>query len=285
LFDFRYHALSLVAVFLALGIGIVLGATIGDSLVSSADKTLRSSLHGDVEAARNAAREAQAEASQRERALEVALPYIVQGRLLGERVAVVGTGTLPNDFQGDVKDSVSGGGGTIDSTSEFSVPAQAEDLASAVGEPLTSDTDAQGLTRVGRRIGRLLVRGGKRARQLAKAVGNPIRGDLKGVNSVVFFRSPPSNDASDAENSARQAFEVGLIQGLKRQGVPVAGAETTKTEPSQISWYKDRGLPSVDDLDLAEGHAALVLVLTGEKGSFGVKGTADAPMPELSTGG
>ena len=37
--DFRYHALSLVAVFLALAIGIVLGVTIGDSLVSEADQT------------------------------------------------------------------------------------------------------------------------------------------------------------------------------------------------------------------------------------------------------
>ena len=43
MFDFRYHALSLVAVFLALAIGILLGATIGNSLVSDADKGLRSS--------------------------------------------------------------------------------------------------------------------------------------------------------------------------------------------------------------------------------------------------
>ena len=39
--DFRYHALSLVAVFLALGIGIVLGASLGDSVVSEANKDVR----------------------------------------------------------------------------------------------------------------------------------------------------------------------------------------------------------------------------------------------------
>ena len=48
--DFRYHALSLVAVFLALGIGIVLGATLGDSVVSQANKDVRSSLRGDLRA-------------------------------------------------------------------------------------------------------------------------------------------------------------------------------------------------------------------------------------------
>ena len=43
MFDFRYHALSLVAVFLALGIGILLGSTIGDNLASQANKDLSSS--------------------------------------------------------------------------------------------------------------------------------------------------------------------------------------------------------------------------------------------------
>ena len=49
--DFRYHALSLVAVFLALAIGIVLGVTIGDSLVSDAERALRGNLRADVEKA------------------------------------------------------------------------------------------------------------------------------------------------------------------------------------------------------------------------------------------
>ena len=43
--DFRYHALSLVAVFVALMIGLLLGVAIGDrGLVSSADRNLRDSL-------------------------------------------------------------------------------------------------------------------------------------------------------------------------------------------------------------------------------------------------
>ena len=47
--DFRYHALSLVAVFLALAIGIVLGVTVGGSLVSDAERSLRGNLRADVE--------------------------------------------------------------------------------------------------------------------------------------------------------------------------------------------------------------------------------------------
>ena len=67
MFDFRYHALSLVAVFLALGIGILLGSTIGDNLASQANKDLSSSLRGDLLAARKDARDASSNVSQRDR--------------------------------------------------------------------------------------------------------------------------------------------------------------------------------------------------------------------------
>ncbi|MDX6684158.1 MAG: Copper transport outer membrane protein MctB, partial [Baekduia sp.] len=46
--DFRYHALSLVAVFLALAIGIVLGVTIGNSLLTDAERSLRGDLRANV---------------------------------------------------------------------------------------------------------------------------------------------------------------------------------------------------------------------------------------------
>ena len=53
MFDFRYHALSLVAVFLALVVGLLLGVAIGDQgLVSSAERDIRNSLRADVRDAR-----------------------------------------------------------------------------------------------------------------------------------------------------------------------------------------------------------------------------------------
>ena len=61
MFDFRYHALSLAAVFLALVVGLLLGVAIGDKeLVSSAQRDLRSSLRADVRQADQERDEAQA---------------------------------------------------------------------------------------------------------------------------------------------------------------------------------------------------------------------------------
>src|SRR3954449_7926300 len=133
MFDFRYHALSLVAVFLALAIGILLGATIGNSLVSDADKGIRSSLHQDVVNARNAASQAQAQVRQRDKIISNALPMLVQGELAGQRVAIVATGSLPGSIESEVRQSVETAGGTVDSVSEFDVPSDLASIEQAAG--------------------------------------------------------------------------------------------------------------------------------------------------------
>src|SRR4051812_16595331 len=111
--DFRYHALSLVAVFLALAIGIVLGVTIGDSLVSDAERSLRGDLRADVERARSDEAIARAELAGRDRMLDQVYPLLANARLSGERVALVSWGALPNNVEGGARDAVSKGGGRI----------------------------------------------------------------------------------------------------------------------------------------------------------------------------
>src|SRR3954463_12816361 len=103
--DFRYHALSLVAVFLALAIGIVLGVTIGDSLVSDAERSLRGNLRATVESARGDATKAHAEVAGRDRMLDQLYPGTVSTRLAGERVAVVSWGPLPNNIESGIRDA------------------------------------------------------------------------------------------------------------------------------------------------------------------------------------
>src|SRR5215208_5113852 len=120
--DFRYHALSLVAVFLALAIGIVLGVTIGDSLVSDAERSLRGNLRADVERAHDDAAQAVSELNGRDRMLDQVYPQLVGTRLNGERVALVSWGPLPNNIEGGVRDAVAKGGGRLDSISVLDTP-------------------------------------------------------------------------------------------------------------------------------------------------------------------
>ncbi len=59
----------------------------------------------------------------------------------------------------------------------------------------------------------------------------------------------------------------------------MVGAERTETDPSQIPYYVNAGLSTVDDIDIPPGRIALVLTLSGVNGDFGFKKTAEAPLP------
>jgi len=279
--DFRYHALSLVAVFLALGIGIVLGVTIGDELVSETDKRLREDLRDDIVQAREEAAEAARLSSLREDALSEAAPVVANGRLRRRRLGLVAIGELPGDVLEAVEESVSLGDGELDSQTTFEVPGELDQLADALGVVFPVTTAGQA-----RRLGRMLgaaVRGGSRPlRRLREALPRHFGGDYSGrLDGVVLYRDPvEESDLDDESLALREAFEQGLSGALRQ---PVIGVELTGTEPSQVEWYDDHAAASVDNLDMAAGKSALVLALDlGATARFGFKDSADRVLPELS---
>src|SRR2546430_7700193 len=98
MFDFRYHALSLVAVFLALMIGLLLGVAIGDKgLVSSAERNVRASLRHDVRRAEAQSAQLRGQIADHKRFEEAVYPLLVENRLGGQRVGLIGLGDLPDD--------------------------------------------------------------------------------------------------------------------------------------------------------------------------------------------
>jgi hypothetical protein len=272
--DFRYHALSLVAVFLALGIGIVLGATIGDSVVSQANKDVRSSLRGDLLDALARADAAATRVSQRDRFDTAAFPYIAGGKLKGKRVAIVSSGALPQDVENSARNAVKDAGGTTDSLSRFAATPDLGALGDKLGRRFQQlGTAPAQLRPLARRIGIGIAAGDNVARKLENAFPDEFTGDFRGADAIVYYRS---NDERDTD---AKTFESAVIEGMRSSGVPVVGVERTATDPSQIPFYVNAGLSTVDDLDIPPGRIALVLTLTGRRGNFGFKKTAEAPLP------
>jgi hypothetical protein len=274
--DFRYHALSLVAVFLALGIGIVLGATLGDSVVSQANKDVRSSLRGDVINALDEARTANRQVVERDRFDTAVFPYIAGGKLRGQRVAIVSSGALPQDVENSARNAVKDAGGTVDSLSQLDARPDLAGIVAKLPKRFqllgTTPTPPQ-LRQLGRRIGLALASGNGVAQRLKVAFPDSFKGDYKGADAIVFYST------SDDRDTQSKAFEAALIEGLRASGVPVVGVERTATNPSQIPYYVNAGLSSVDDIDIPPGRIALVFTLNGRTGNFGFKKTAEAPLP------
>jgi hypothetical protein len=284
--DFRYHALSLVAVFLALAIGIVLGVTIGNSLLTDAERSLRGDLSGKVVEARADASKARAELDGRDRMLDALYPTLVQSRLNATRVAVVSWGPLPDSVASGARDAISQGGGRLDSVSVFDRPLT--ELKTALGDTEfgIETVDDAGLKALGRSLAQALIGSGQLALTLRDQAPNAFSGRFRRADAIVFYEAPKPNDGSDAkgvkerEDSRARTIEAAMLDELAKRTIAVVGVEATSTDPSQIPRYKSLKLSSSDSVDKSGGRIALVFTLAGAQGNYGLKASAQKPLPD-----
>lgn len=87
--DFRYHVVSIVAVFLALTVGLVIGSSFLSKVAYDELNNQLSSLRGQNQALHNTQNELSAQVRQRDALLDALGPDAVKGKLTGESVAVV----------------------------------------------------------------------------------------------------------------------------------------------------------------------------------------------------
>src|SRR3954453_10663243 len=96
----RYHAASLIAVFLALAVGILVGAEFGGDALTNTRKDLEHSLVGNLQDARSRADELSGQLNRSNEFGERVYPALTRDRLSGKRLAIVGLGGLPSDITG-----------------------------------------------------------------------------------------------------------------------------------------------------------------------------------------
>ncbi len=99
----RYHATSLIAVFLALAIGILIGAEFGGAALNNTRKDLEHSLIGNLQDARSRADQLSGELGRANDFAERVYPVLVHDRLAGERIGIVALGGLPGNVSSAIE--------------------------------------------------------------------------------------------------------------------------------------------------------------------------------------
>lgn len=285
MFDFRYHALSLVAVFLALAVGLLLGVAIGDrGLVSSAEKGLRDNLQSDVQASRQESRDLQQQLDFNRSYEQQTYPDVVRNRLQGRRVAVVFTHGRSDAMLADIGHAIDPSGARLELQATLRMPVNLDGLATALADTRYADLadDPQQQRDFARRAGEEVVQGGGRLiedPEVRRALFTDSSGAVPGVEGVVLVRSDPG-ERPQAQADSEDAFERAFVAGMRDFQVPVVGVETTSTDPSQVGWYKRGDLASVDNVDQVAGWSSLVLCLAGAQGAYGTKSSRDSFLPQ-----
>ena len=272
----RYHATSLIAVFIALAIGILIGAEFGGDALNSTRRDLEHSLVGNLQDARSRADELNAELNRSEEFAERVYPVLTRDRLQGRRFAILALGNLPSDITGEVEEALGPTGGRLVGVGVVREPVDvnglAEDLAKTRFAGLRSDPDS--LTELGAGLGRQLVIGGTLPEVVRGHLFSRASGNFGGLDGVIVVRDQPE-EMGLVQRERTNQLEEGLMSGITATRVPAVGVETSTDDSSSISFFQSNDLASVDAVDQTVGQLAMVFALLGADGSFGVKGSAD----------
>ena len=276
MFDFRYHALSLIAVLVALVLGLLLGVAIGDKgLVSSAENNIKESLRADVRAEQKKTADLEDKLAAKDKFEQEVYPLLVDGQLTDRKIGVVFLGQPSEEINTEVANALEASGGKKVGAVVVREPLVPEQLGSSAAgtryETLPTGDDKLWES-FGVRMGVQLTRpgGGKLLKRERKALFSAVAGSTGPYDGVVVARNIPK-DVKGQDLHRVNAFEQGLIRGLTSRNVPVVGVEHSDTDPTQVTWYRANGLSTVDNLDQTAGQAALVFLLAGNTdGAFGV---------------
>lgn len=282
----RYHATSLIAVFLALAAGILIGAEFGGNALTNTRKDLEHSLVGNLQDARSRADELSAQLNRSNEFGERVYPVLTRERLQGRRIGIVALGGLPGDITGDVEDALAPTGARIVGVGVVREPVDVNGLAGDLAKTRFADLrrNPDALSELGTGLGRQLVLGGVLPEVVRRQLFSRASGTFGALDGVIVVRNQPL-DMGPVQRAKANQLEAALTSGMTATRTPVVGVETTTTEPSSVSFFQGSDLSSVDDVDLTAGRLAMVFAMLGAEGSFGVKGSADRLLPDLLTEG
>ncbi len=282
----RYHATSLIAVFLALAVGILIGAEFGGDALTSTRKNLEASLVNNLQDARSKTDELNGELGRSNEFADRVYPALARDRLEGKRLAIVALGGLPSQDIAAVEETLAPTGAKLVGVGVVREPVDLNGLAGDLAKTRFADIESnpETLTALGVGVGRQLVRGGTLPEVVRGHLFSRASGNFGALDGVVVVRNQPQ-DLGPVQRTTAGTLESGLLSGITATRTPATGVETSDADPSSISFFQSNDLSSVDDVELTAGQLALVFTMLGAEGSFGVKGSADRLLPDLLTQG
>jgi hypothetical protein len=294
--DFRYHIVSIVAIFFALGAGVVLGAgplkgTGSDIVQAQADKDRAS-----LEDARAQLIQAKTLDKYRDDYVAKVTAGLTDGKLKDRRVAIVTMPQADSGLTSSVQDALTNAGAQVTTqislTDKLFDPAQRQLIEPLVNQLVTADVTFPTNSTTYQRAGLIMARGIV-AREEGRTVDSEATKIISGLtdSNLLSVKPTPKDRASlvvviaakpptpTPDNSAYNDA-VNLIDGLDlgSAGVVVAGTPETAQNGGLLKSLRGDSeatklVSSVDVANMPSGQATVVFALaeqlSGKAGQYG----------------
>lgn len=296
--NFRYHIVSLVAVFLALAVGVVVGTTALNGPITDGLRKQVDSLGQQRATLTDQVNQLKAQTAGSNAFAQRYGPQIIKGQLSGKQVLIMGMpGAAPSVKDAVAQDIGAAGGtvsGRIQMAADYFNPARAADIRSLV----TNGTQPTGLTlpgtddagQLGGALLSYVLTGKGNATDITRTLAafSTLQmlsveggGTVQPANMVVVVSAGAPTDPTVGRN------QFTLISKLQNASatVVVAGDSTANTGSGLIRLVRadptaNNAISTVDNADTALGQLAAVLALRAPTpGAYGTGKGATAPFP------
>ncbi|HVF54007.1 MAG TPA: copper transporter [Actinomycetota bacterium] len=294
--DFRYHLISIVAVLLALSLGILVGSGfLGDPLFDDLERRADAVRESNADL-RDLADELRDEIQEGERFADAVEPLITQDRLSGREVVVIAFDGTDGALVGAIQERVSAAGASIPTvirvSSNFDLTTEADQELLALILRSTLATPEELRTEAGRLIGTRAAAvaageddGGRRSpvrTRLTSLLDELEEADFLSIEAVDPERVVPGGamflvvgGSRDAEPFAIDEFGVALCAALAEFDAAVLAAEPTPSvwglaDALRTESGVAQAVSSVDNADTIPGRISIILGL--ERAALGLIG-------------
>lgn len=259
--DLRYHVISLISVFLALAIGVLLGTAMADrGVISDQLQNEVTNIQNQLDKQQQLIAERDARISTLQENVQGMSETMISGNLQGVNVALIYGPWASDDAAQELQSTLSEAGANLTSFEQLPVPTPGE-----VTGPDSGDTE---------------FRYASFAADALDVPGSP------SAPEVIIFMGGGAlpQDAPDGSLDTLNTAESAMFDVWLEAGVRVVAAEPSNTARSEIPLFQDVGVPSVDNVDQAAGKAAVVKLADSlQDGSYGIKPTASDVFPPATS--
>ncbi|MGN9840550.1 copper transporter [Nonomuraea sp. H19] len=312
--DFRYHLVSIVAIFLALAVGIVLGTTLLQEPAVKSAQEVTAQLTKTKDELRAQMDVLQSREAGNDAVISALTPALVAGDLTGQRVLLIetpGSSAAVREATQQVLDQAGADvTGRVALTEKLLDPAGKGVLDGLVNQFKPANTIFPATTTSWDRAATLLAsalvtndpaQAGTPNTATPDVVGTFEAGGLLTVDGdptkratlAVMFAPEKPFEGDDAEVMAGALVSVAGGFDAADKGTVVAGAAATTAVPGDvISSLRDdseisKGVSTVDTADMPVGRVVLVDALreqlAGRAGQYGIGRGASVPLPPLTS--
>ncbi|KUG04789.1 hypothetical protein ASZ90_017928 [hydrocarbon metagenome] len=288
--DLKYHIASIVAVFLALGLGVLIGSTIvGDDLLVDQQQKMIERLEEQFYGLKDREVELLADNDYKEQLIsnyenysQALLPAVVSGRLEQYKVAVIVTGD--SEIPAGMINAISMAGAQVVSKTVLlsNMKLEDEETSSRIKAYYglsNSESKAAVRQNIADSVAQVILNKGEEGTIAFLQQNNLVK--FSGANDIPLDGIIIVGGANNFSNCFVDDFDSRLISNFLHADAKVFGVEGVLVDYSYIGIFQEYNISTIDNIDKSPGQVSLILAMEGEAGNYGIKATAQKFMPTI----